>query len=240
MAIRDSSVTQENKLLSLNFILLNTANVLYIFCFGVRDVLWLRILAVAAMFLLLPFYALQPVPMTDCIVWQMVFIVINVYWIVIIVRERRPPSMTEEEQLLYNNVFKGCCSPKGMLRLIEQSEWNQAEFGTKLIARKADLDQLLLIQSGNVSVQVKGKEVTVLNAGNLVGEMSFLTKGKTVADVIATGPVRYLSWRRDVLEKLFETKAELKSAIHEIIGRDLVQKMTAQDPRLDLTESIFI
>ncbi len=81
----------------LNFILLNTANVLYIFCYGVRDVLWLRVLAVSAMFLLLPFYANQLEPMYECMGWQAVFIAINAFWIIVIIRERRPPVMTEAE-----------------------------------------------------------------------------------------------------------------------------------------------
>ncbi len=58
--------------------------------------------------------------------------------------------------------------------------------------------------------------------------MSFLTQNKTVADVVAIGPVRYLAWSREALEGLFASKLELKSAIHEIIGRDLVEKLTLQ------------
>lgn len=222
----------------LNPILLNTANVLYIFCYGVRDVLWLRILAVAAMFLLLPFYANQPEPMISCIIWQLIFIGINVYWIVAIIRERRPPKMTEEERQLYETVFEGCCSPKDMLRLISQAQWKEAENGTRVIERKTSLDQLLLIHSGSVSVQVKGKEVTTLHSGSLVGEVSFLTEEQTIADVFATTPVRYLSWHRDVLEQVFETKLELKSAIYQVIGHDLVQKLISHNKEADLQGTI--
>lgn len=221
-----------------NLILLTTANLLYIFCYCVRDVLWLRILAVAAMVLLLPYYANQPEPMTGCMIWQFFFITINVYWIIKIFRERRPPTMTAVEQRLYDTVFKGCCSPYDMLRLVEKASWNEAHDGNNIIKRNSELDQLLLIQEGVVSVQVEGREVASLNQGNLIGEMSFMTRNKTVADVVATGPVRYLSWHRDVLEALFQTKVELKSAIHEVIGRDLVHKLTSQNPQADLTSTI--
>jgi hypothetical protein len=76
----------------LNSILLNTANVLYVFCYGVRDVLWLRIFAIAAMTLSLPFYANQIEPMISCMIWQIVFIAINAYWVVVIIRERLLPQ----------------------------------------------------------------------------------------------------------------------------------------------------
>ncbi len=222
------------------FVLLNTANVLYILSYGVRDVLWLRLLAVIAMILLMPYYALQETPMYDCMAWQCVFLAINIYWIVKIFQERKPPTMSQSEQHLYQTVFKGCCTPRNMLQLVEKAKWKDASVGDSLIKRKTELDQLLLIQTGIVSVQVKGEELATLSSGNLVGEMSFMTQKPTVADVVATGPVKYLAWQRDDLEELFKTKLELKSAIHEIIGRDLIAKLTSQTPDADLSVSISI
>lgn len=210
-----------------NLLLLNTANVLYIFCYGVRDVLWLRILAVAAMFLLLPYYALQAVPMVECILWQLVFIAINIFWIIVIIRERRPPRLTDAETLLYVDVFQGCCSARDMQRLVSQADWNQVADGTFLIKRNTDPKKLFIIREGRVSVQVNGQHIAFCEKDSVVGDMSFLTHEKTVADVIAAGPVQYLSWPRDVLERMFESKVELKSAIHEIIGRDLIRKLVS-------------
>ena len=211
----------------LNLVLLNTANVLYVFCYGVRDVLWLRILAVIAMLLLIPYYANQIEPMTSCIYWQAIFIAVNAFWIVVIFRDRRPPVMTEAEQHLYDSVFKGCCSPNDMLRLVAEAKWNEAGDGVRLIKRRTDLNQLLLIHNGVVSVQVDGQEVATLESGNLVGEMSYLSRNKTNADVFTRGTVQYLSWSREVLEELFNGKVELKSAMYEIVGRDLVRKLTS-------------
>jgi hypothetical protein len=217
----------------LNPILLNTANVLYVFCFGVRDVLWLRILAIAAMVLLLPFYANQIEPMISCMIWQLVFIAINAYWVVVIIRERLPPTMTPEEQELYDNVFVDCCSARDMLKLISHAKWNEADPGTKVIPAKTNLDELVLIHCGSVAFQIKEKEVINFHMGSLLGAVSFFTKEKTVADYTAATPVRYLSWRRDVLDGLFKSKPELKSAMYEIIGRDLVQKLIFQHKMVD-------
>ena len=212
-----------NEFPSLDIWLLNSANVLYVFCYGVRDVLWLRILAVAAMLLLLPYYYMFD--MYGCIYWQLVFMAINLFWIILILMERRPPVMTADQRSLYNTVFKGCCSAKDMVRLLNHAEWKDATLGTKLIEKDTEPDQLLLIHNGAATVEVNGQEVAKLGSGDLVGEMSFLTQCKTVADVISIGPIKYLSWKRDILEKLFHSKIELKSAFHEVIGRDLVQKL---------------
>lgn len=221
-----------NEFPSLDIWLLNAANVLYVFCYGVRDVLWLRILAVAAMLLLLPYYYMFN--MYGCIYWQLVFMAINLFWIIMILMERRPPAMTADQRSLYNTVFEGCCSAKDMLRLLNHAEWKDATLGTKLIEKDTNPDQLLLIHTGAATVEVDGKEVAQLGSGDLVGEMSFLTQGKTVADVISKGPIKYLSWQREKLEKLFHSKIELKSAIHEVIGRDLVQKLIS--PHVEIPE----
>jgi hypothetical protein len=217
----------------LNPILLNTANVLYVFCFGVRDVLWLRILAIAAMMLLLPFYANQTEPMISCMIWQIVFIAINAYWVVVIIRERLPPKMNEDEQVLYDNIFKNCCSARDMLKLISHAQWCEVESGTKVIEAQTRLNELVLVQSGSVAFQIKEKEVINFHMGSLLGAVSFFTKEDTVADYIAAKPVRYLAWRRKVLDDLFDSKPALKSAMYEIIGRDLVQKLVFQHNMVD-------
>ena len=56
----------------------------------------------------------------------------------------------------------------------------------------------------------------------------------------AYGSSPFWIYYSDVLEELFKTKLELKSAIHEIIGRDLIAKLTSQTPDADLSVSISI
>lgn len=214
-------------------VVLLTANILYIICYGLRDVLWLRILAVVAMNIMNiyyfwgtknadgSFYIQWP-----CILWQMAFIAVNAYWIVRIIQERRPPTLTADEKFLYDSVFKDTCSPKNMLKLLDVAHWKEASIGTQLIQKDTDLDELLLVREGMATVRVNGNAVAELNPGDLMGEMSFLTRGKTVADVVASGPIRYLAWPREALHNMFEESLELKSAIYHLIGKDLVEKLT--------------
>ena len=141
--------------------------------------------------------------------------------------------MTPEEQEVYDNVFVDCCSARDMLKLISHAKWNEADPGTKVIPAKTQLDELVLIHCGSVAFQIKEKEVINFQMGSLLGAVSFFTKEETVADYTAATPVRYLSWRRDVLDELFKSKPELKSAMYEIIGRDLVQKLIFQHNMVD-------
>ncbi|WP_240488459.1 popeye domain-containing protein [Labilithrix luteola] len=55
--------------------------------------------------------------------------------------------------------------------------------------------------------------------------MGFFTKRAPSADVIAMEPTRTVSWRDDVLRKLLATNVELRAALQQVVGEDLVVKM---------------
>jgi len=219
--------------------LLNAANFVYVLCYGVRDVLWLRILAVIAMLMIVPYYLWGPQGIQlHCLRWQVVFVCINVAWIVYITVQRWPPRMTDDQRLLYESIFKESCSPKQMLHLLRLAEWSSADADTKLVEKGQDPHQLILIERGDAVVRVDGKRVAEVGKGDFVAEMSYLTGKKTVADVVACEPMRYLVWTSEALEKLFLTHVELKSVLNELIGRNLVEKITSSQESSALLSTI--
>ena len=67
---------------------ITVANVIYLASYTVRDILSLRVLTVVAASLLIPYYAMQSVPLRAAIGWNAVFIAINCYRIVRLIVER--------------------------------------------------------------------------------------------------------------------------------------------------------
>jgi hypothetical protein len=67
---------------------ITVANLLYLVSYSIQDIWWLRAVTVVAALLLIPYYAMQPVPLVAAIGWNVLFIAINAYWIVRLVRER--------------------------------------------------------------------------------------------------------------------------------------------------------
>ena len=202
---------------------LHAANVLYIICYAVKDVLWLRIFCVLAILIIMPYYYHQH--LSEPVWWNLAFLAINMFWIVVIIRERIPPRMTDQQKRLYSDVFKASCSPQDMLKLLSVATWVDCKEGDSLIENKSDPDGLILIDKGTASVVVNKKLVASLGRGDFVGEMSYLTNEPAVADVTAASPMTYIRWDRLELYKLFDGRTELKSAINEIIGRDLINKI---------------
>lgn len=248
---------------------LEIANFIWIVCYGVRDVLLLRILAILAMLTIMPYYffhrannettaattaaaidarqfvAPGPVrnpsgsgreldpryqPKWREIRWNVLFILINAAWVILILRERRPPRMTPDQRKLYEFAFHHSCSPQEMLRLLSRATWKEATSGERLVSRGTPSNALIVIHSGAASIQVDGQEMGRLRDGDLAGDMSYLTGQRAVADVIAEGRLRYVSWQKEELERLFEQRIELKSAIQGVIGQNLVERLTASFP----------
>ncbi len=104
------------------------ANILYAASYLVRDILWLRALAVTAAASSIPYFYLQPTPQFWPIFWQCAFIAINLVHAVALVRERMPVDMTESEKRLHLLAFR-TLRPRELLRLSRTAQWHTARPG---------------------------------------------------------------------------------------------------------------
>lgn len=216
-------------------IFLNFANILYLVCYAVRDVLWLRLFCVTAMCAIMPYYVWgEETPLMFCIWWNVIFMAINIFWIVVIIRQRQPPKMTYKQKQLFAEVFEPSCSPREMLTLLAVSERVEFQIGELVVNRSSNPNGLMLIEQGqaNVTIERDGAVLATLGRGDFIGEMSFLTGEPAVADVAACTPLKIIRWEKKQLENLFESRHDLKSVINEIIGRDLVHKIVSNDVQL--------
>ena len=206
--------------------IIHVANILYLLSYSVKDMLWLRCLTVVAALCLLPYYYVQPVPLTAAIVWNLLFIGINLIQIVILLRERRPVTLTEDQQRLYQLAFHSV-TPREFLKLLEVACWEEAADGQLIVRKGEDIDRMMVIHSGSASIRCGEQTVAELGPGQFVGEMSFITGDPTSADVVALKTLRYVSWSKDSLRCLLDERPQLKVALQDAIGADLVGKLKA-------------
>ena len=69
-------------------ILINAANILYLFAYFVRDILWLRGLTIIAALCLVPYFYLQAEPLMTAICWNLFFAALNFCWVIRLIGER--------------------------------------------------------------------------------------------------------------------------------------------------------
>jgi CRP-like cAMP-binding protein len=206
--------------------IIHIANILYLLSYSVKDMLWLRCLTVVAALCLLPYYYFQPVPLTAAIAWNLLFIGINVIQIVILLRERRPVILTADQQRLYQLAFQSL-TPREFLNLLKLACWEEAADGQLIVRKGEDIDRMMVIHSGSASIRSGEQTVAELGPGQFVGEMSFITGDPTSADVVALKTLRYVSWSKDSLHCLLDERPQLKVALQNAIGVDLVGKLKA-------------
>ncbi len=205
--------------------LIHSANVIYIFSYLVRDILWLRILIVVAISFVIPFYYYQPVPLMVPVYWNILFAGINIVQIGFLLVERRPVTLSAQEQKLYEQVFRRL-TPREVYKLFKIAQWKKLPAGEILVRQDTNLDSLMLINKGVASVQIKGQEAAKLDEGHFVGEMSYLTGAMTSASVIAASELEYVEWPTTSLETFLRKYPDLRIALNAIIGVDLAGKLS--------------
>lgn len=214
----------------------HAANVLYLASYSVRDILWLRALTVVAGATLMPFYYFQPEPLMVPIYWNCLFLAVNGYQIYRLLLERRPVKLAEEEQRLYQMAFR-TLTPREFVKLLALASWRDVTAGTTIIERGVDLSELFVLVDGTARVEVDEELIAELEPGRFMGEMSYMTGDAPTAAVLATSDARYVAWPQDELRKFLADKIDLRAALQNILGTDLVGKLRAHDYSDDDSQS---
>lgn len=204
---------------------LHLGNVLYLFAYSVRDILWLRILTVLATLCLMPYYyCCSLTPLYEPIAWCSLFTAVNLVQIGRLIVERRPVFLGEDDLRIYNTVFRSL-SPREFMKLLSIAEHKKARENEVLLKQHAPVDQLILMSRGKGRVEVDGRHVAEVSPGQFAGEMGFLTEQSASASVIASLTVEYLAWPATKLRALFESSPQMHVKFQGILGVDLVEKL---------------
>lgn len=211
--------------------LVHLGYLLQLFALLARDVLWLRGILVAAQSVLAAYAWLQGPEYLPYAFWNALFVAINLYWVVRLLRERAAVMLPEELRPTYEKHFAALAPPE-FLRL-----WREGRRGSvsdaQLVREGTMPDALYFLLSGEVAVRSHGRELARLAPGNFVAEMSLLTGERTTADVHALGRVEYVAWPAVALARLRTRNAMLWSKVQSVLGHDLVEKIRrgAQEPQ---------
>ena len=200
----------------------HAANLLMLAAYSVRDVLWLRLLAVAASCVALPYYFLQPHTLWTPVMWCGVFISMNLFRSWNILRERRPVKLNAEEEKVRQLAFREL-PPRKVLEVLSIASWVSAEPGEKLLEAGRVPEAIPLIVEGRVLAMRNGRILGELGQGNLVGSALILTGRSAELDAVAVGPVRMVRWRIETLEKYLAANPETRAVMQGYLAHDLAE-----------------
>ena len=215
-------------------ILLNCAYTIWLAAFLAKKIIWLRILTVTGNILVVPYYLyFLETPLWNTIAWVGVYTVINLVMLFIIYLESRPIKLSDLEQKIYDLTFKSL-EPRIFKKLIDHGSLENLQPEVNLVTRDSELDSLMLVVEGEAEVILKHGEHLIIPTGGFIGEQSFITGGKTSADV-TTGKeaAMILRWNSQVLQKYLADKENLKDHLDLILTSDLIYKLRDMEEDLD-------
>ena len=205
-------------------VLIHTANVIYLVSYLMRDILWLRIFTVIAAACLILYFYYLPEPLLTPVYWNTLFLALNIFWIARLLLERRPVQLSADERQLCELVFR-LISPREMISLLKIGTWETAEANECLISGGSELDKLMLIQSGQACLMVDGAKTQIIDPGQFMGSISFVTDEIAPADFVTLEPTRYLQWDKSSLKRYLTKNPELHAAIQATLSMDLTEKL---------------
>jgi hypothetical protein len=209
--------------LDLDF-LIDVSSLLAVASFSVREMLPLRMLAVASQAFAIPYFMLQTTPLWTPVGWTSLFMVINLYHITRILLERRPVKFSPDEQRLYDLAFRNY-KPREFLKLLKVGHWETSRQGERIFSEGDSITRIVVPVSGSVSVVQGGRKVGTLGPGELIGAAIVLTNQHSAFETRFTEDSRYMCWMKSDIDKFHEKNPGLAGKFNDVANRYLVDQI---------------
>ena len=199
------------------------------------NIFWLRVLAVAGLFLEILYFRFIGGNMQTGIIWDLVFIAINLYQLIWLIRDRLSLRLPEKEGPMLREALSGLDDAQ-ISRLLKAADWRDFQEGEVLTRQDAPVDALYFLCSGRANVEVNRSLVTYLEKGSFVGEIAYLTGNPATATVTIDEPARVLVFSKMRMAKVVAGDQQINAIIYQLLGRDLAMKMRRTNTRRVLEE----
>jgi hypothetical protein len=203
---------------------INAGNILLLVAYSVHDVLWLRLFAVAASLITIPYFVLQPTTLWAPLIWTVVFAAINSLqsWRLFI--ERRPVKLTPDEEEIRRLAFRDL-PPRKVLQVLSIGSWTTLEVGGRLIESGKLVDAVSLIVRGKVRITKDGRVLGELGTGDFVGSALIFSGIPAEVNAVTVEPGRAVRWELGPLERYLAANPETRTVMLQDVARDLAGKM---------------
>lgn len=197
----------------------DVSSILTLISFSLKNVLMLRILAVAAEITFIPYALFQPTPLWEPIIWNFVFMAINLYQIVLLLLERRPVKFNADEQKLYDLKFN-TLQPREFVKLLTVAQWKTGKAGEKIIEHGSEPTEIYVLSDGTVRVSADGKQWYTIEPGDLLGTTSALLGEPYCFNAECVEDSKYVYFPLEPVRKLIDKNPELRQKITNLENRD--------------------
>jgi hypothetical protein len=207
--------------------LISLAEILLIFSFVFKEILYIRIMSIIAMVIFFVGYlviGLDVPGIRISFIFNLIGLILNIYQIIILILDKRPVTIPGNLKEIYEANFNNVL-PRHFLKIYALAETKYFKKGDIIIEQKTKIDNLMYVVKGSGIIMINGKEISQLKGHFYLGEMSYLTGALTSATDVAKEDMEVLVWDRAKLAKLEENEPEVFASLHVSLVNDVVHKV---------------
>ena len=205
----------------------NSSYILLILSMAMRNMFWLRVLAVLSGvtgIIYDAFILYDPVGTF----WESCFTLVNLVQWIWLSYDRRALRLSPDEQDLKTRFFKNV-SDIELKQLLNCSKLITVDSGTCLTRQGEKVEHLYMLTSGKVDISYDRNIISSCGAGDLIGEIGFLTQGAASATSTATTRCAALRFNHQMISVLLKSSPQLTIAWNNIINQGLTEKLLRQN-----------
>ncbi|MCX5514146.1 hypothetical protein C3941_21140 [Kaistia algarum] len=193
------------------------------------NIFWLRVFLILGFAFEIVYFSLAETPLYTGIAYNFLFILINLYRLHALDKARRMVNAASGGDLLRKGISD--LDDEHLARLVEFGEAFDLEPGAVLTIQGEPVEAFYLLTEGQAVVDVSGKRVGQLRAGEFVGEISFLANAPATATVRAATELSVIALDSAKLKAAGREDPAIAAAIYHVIGNALARKLIATNRR---------
>jgi hypothetical protein len=198
---------------------ISVANALFLVSYAVHDILWLRILSLLGSIVLIKYYLLLQPTQPIAMIWTILFISLNAFWIVRLIVARRPVRLSPNEERLKALSFP-MLGRREARQLFSMGRWDDVVAGVSLVERDKVQGRLSVILTGTVDVTYRGRIIGELTEGQFVGEIDRCAAALNL-DAIVRARSIVMCWPEEVLGALLTRNPGVALALERSLDLEL-------------------
>ncbi|MER3328461.1 MAG: cyclic nucleotide-binding domain-containing protein [Candidatus Kapaibacterium sp.] len=204
-------------------------NILYVVAASFKKMIWLRSTLVLASIMEIYYYwNITDSPLWTDIIWSVVFIATNIWWVSVLYYEKLTLNLGEHEKKMLEITFSKM-NPIHFKKLVRLGTMKVVPENTSLVKENTHINELMLITKGLVKITRNEKVLAYVKDGRFVGEMSFMSGETTTADCDTLEETEMIVWNKEILTEFLKKNDNIKKELNDVFSEDLIKKLVADN-----------
>lgn len=198
----------------------------------VRDIYWLRMIAIPASLCSITFcYFNSPEPVWLIIGWNLVFLSVNVWQVSALHWQRRSLNRCGELSR-FLDLLGPTVSASDAAMLMQHGDVQAFDRETALLEQGTLADAMYFVWSGQPQIWVGDRCVGTSSPGEFLGEIGFLTKEPSTATVYAQPGNKLIRWDNATLASLLLRRPSLRDSLNTHLSTQLRKKLQVREQQI--------